>query len=124
MAVAARRRLTDQDRYLRSISEAAFQVRVIETARLNRWLVHHSRAALRQSGGYSTPIQGARGYLDLTMARKGRLIIAELKTEIGKLTEWEERWMEELTAGFGLYEGFEVYVWRPSDYDRICEVLQ
>lgn len=123
MAVpAARRRLTDQDRYLRSIPEAAFQTRVIETARTFGWLCHHTRPALRQGGRYSTPIQGAAGFPDLVLAKNGRVIFAELKTETGRLTDWQEQWIQALTSD--PLNAPEVFVWRPSDYEEeICKVL-
>src|SRR3981081_4386953 len=96
MAVAATRRLTEQERLLRTIPEASFQIRVIEVAKMYGWLVHHGRPAMRQNGGFSTPIQGGPGFRDLVLARRGRVIFAELKTETGKVTQFQERWLGEL----------------------------
>lgn len=42
---------------------------------------------------------------------RGPVIVAELKTEKGKVTEDQERWLE----AFRQVPGVEVYVWRPSD---------
>lgn len=128
MSVAAKRRLTDQDRYFRDVSESALQTRVIETAKAFGWLVHHARPAMRQSGQWSTPIQGAPGYPDLTMVRGGRVIFAELKTEVGKVTDWQERWLKELAfagdpGSDPLEGGVECYVWRPSAIEEIAKVL-
>jgi VRR-NUC domain-containing protein len=119
MAVAKHLPLTPLQRNFRAISEASFQIRVVEVARMYGWLVHHTRPALRQSGGYSTPIQGVPGFPDLCLARRGRVLMVELKTELGKLSEFQERWLEALSG-----DGAEVFVWRPSDTDLIHEILK
>jgi len=53
----------------------------------------------------------SRGYPDLTMAQKGRIMFVELKTMKGRLSEHQERWLLALES----VETNEVHVWRPSD---------
>jgi hypothetical protein len=48
-----------------------------------------------------------------------RLIFAELKREKGKLSESQKVVLAELET-----LGVEVYVWRPSDWDTILELLK
>ncbi len=64
-------------------------------------------------------IHSPRGWPDLALCRPPRLILAELKTEKGKLTVPQERWLELLRA----VPGVEVYLWRPSDLQDIALVL-
>ena len=122
MAVT-RRRLTDRDRELRAVPEAAFTTQVVRLARTYGWLVHHSRPARALHGRWSTPIEGSPGLPDLVMVRPrlpSRLIFAELKREAGGVTsEWQVAWLNALDD----VAGVEVYVWRPSQYDEIAEVL-
>ena len=100
-----------------SISEAAFHSQVIEIARLRGWLVHAERPARRQSGHWSTPIQGDAGFPDLVMARGGRLVFAELKSARGRVSPEQQEWLDALRLVV------QVYIWRPLDWDRIVELL-
>jgi hypothetical protein len=59
------------------------------------------------------------------LARRGhgpptRLILAELKTDRGKVTPHQAEWLELL----GACPGVETYLWRPADFDTIAEVLK
>lgn len=91
-----------------AMTEAELQAAVIDLARFYGWLVHHTRPALRQSGRWSTPIQGDRGYPDLTLAKVGRLLIPELKSQRGVRTCEQIRWAEALRPHYRL--------WRPVDW--------
>lgn len=79
-------------------------------------MVNHSLPAMNTRGKWATHVQGATGYVDLTMARDGRVIFAELKTEKGKLSPAQEEWRDAL-------EGQEYYLWRPSHWPIIERVL-
>ena len=101
-------------------SEKEFQAAVIEYAHLNGWLVHHGRAAQVREGKWVTPIQGDAGYVDLTLARPGIVIGAELKAEKGRLSEGQKEWEAVLRQA---YE-FDYRLWRPSDWDEIETTLR
>ena len=64
----------------------------------------------------------AAGFPDLCMVRRdGRLIFAELKHE-GKTTS-----AAQISSGYEATDdmlGQEVYLWRPSDWDSIIEILE
>jgi len=64
-------------------------------------------------------IHSPKGFPDLVLRRPPRLIFAELKTEKGKLTPSQEEWQADLKAC-----GQEVYIWRPSDFEKIAEILR
>lgn len=97
------------------ISEAAFQRAVIEIAKWERWLVHHTRPAQMRSGRWATPIQGDAGFPDLVLAHPARgLIFAELKSAVGRVSDQQTEWLETLRAN-----GVEAYIWRPRDLQTI-----
>lgn len=68
------------------------------------------------------------GWPDLALVRRGRLILAELKTERGKVTPEQAAWIDDLervrddsradalTARRANDPVLGVYVWRPRDY--------
>lgn len=124
--------MTAATKPLLSATEAEFQNLIIEYAQIRGWLVMHTRPA-RTERGWRTPLQGDAGYPDLTMARRGRLVIAELKSESGKVTREQAAWLEHLpprvaqeddSADRDIHShAIEVYVWRPRDWERIKEVL-
>lgn len=97
-------------------TEAEFQKLVIEYAQLRGWMVAHFRPAQTQSGRWSTPMTGQTGYPDLTMARRGVVIHAELKSEKGKVRPEQQCWVNAM--------GDSAVVWRPSDWPEVQEVLR
>ena len=97
-----------------TLSETDFQNTIIEVAELHRWLVYHTHDSRRS----------APGFPDLTMVRDGMLIFAELKTEKGKLTEDQAQWIAELDNVRLRTGATRVFLWRPSDWKEIEEVLR
>lgn len=90
-------------------SEAHFQGRVVRLARVLGWRDYHTRDS-----------QGsAPGFPDLILLRPPRLVVAELKSQHGRLTRPQREWLAEFRAC-----GDEVYVWRPSDFEQIKRVLR
>ena len=111
---------------VKPITEAEFQQQVIQLAKLRGWLVHHTRPARMKVRGvetYRTPIAGHAGFPDLVLARRGRVIYAELKAQAGQLREDQIRWRDamcppERQAFCGWF------LWRPSDWATIEKVLE
>jgi VRR-NUC domain len=95
-----------------ALSEAQLQACVLDFARLTGWLATHSRPAAGRAGRWATPVQGEPGFPDLVLARRGRVVVVELKSQRGRLTGEQQLWLAELRAAAGV----EVYVWRPSDW--------
>lgn len=95
------------------LSEDDFLTMVIDRARARGWMVYHPRPA-RSSKGWRTPGQGTPvGFPDLVLARDGEVLIRELKSETGRVTDAQQSWLDAC--------GGEV--WRPSDWPRIVELL-
>lgn len=90
-------------------TEAQFQTQVVQLARLMGWAVYHPWLSVRSTAGWP----------DLALVRNGRLILAELKTDTGKLTAAQEGWLNELSK----VKGIEVSIWRPGLWPEIEAVL-
>lgn len=90
------------------LTERAWQAQVEAIARTAGWLVYHTHDSRR-----SVP-----GFPDLVLVCGPRLIFAELKTQKGRITPDQQRWLDALTAA-----SVEVYVWRPADNDDVVATL-
>lgn len=106
-------------------SERQFQTAVVEYAEHLRWLAYHTFDSRRSKPGFP----------DLVLLRPPRLIIAELKTEKGRVKPDQREWLDGLAeiATDAIYLGpdgvcpirpVEVHVWRPSDWPEIGQVLR
>jgi hypothetical protein len=90
-------------------TEREFQAQVVELARTLGWRCYHPWLSIRSE----------RGWPDLALFKPGRFLLAELKTDKGKLTPAQAAMIEDLQAA-----GVEVHVWKPADWDRVVEVLR
>jgi hypothetical protein len=90
-------------------TEKSFQGWVIEFAQWHHWEVFHPW----------TSIHSPQGWPDLALVRPPRFVVAELKSQKGKLRPAQARWLDKLER----CPGVEVFVWRPSDRDEIGIVL-
>ncbi len=104
------------------VSEDELQSTIIAAADVFGWHVHHDRAAMNARGKWATHIQGDAGFPDLVLARRGRVIFAELKRATGKVSDDQAEWLEAL--GVNTTGNPEVYVWRPIDLPEIMEILR
>ena len=93
-----------------AISESELQGFVVTLARTHGWLAYHTHDSRRSEAGFP----------DLCLVRDGRVIFAELKSMKGKVTDAQQRWLDEL----GGADGVEVYVWRPVDIDDLNGILR
>jgi hypothetical protein len=91
-------------------TEAQWLAQVRDLARLWRWEFYHPWLS----------VHSAAGWPDVALVRPPRLILAELKRDDGRTSAEQERWLGLLRA----CPGVEVYVWRPSDLDRVVETLR
>ncbi|MEE9401289.1 MAG: VRR-NUC domain-containing protein [Dehalococcoidia bacterium] len=101
------------------MNEAELTTLVIDMAKTFGWLVHHQRPGRMADGRWRSSIQGHKGFPDLVLVHPetGVLIFAELKSEKGRLRPEQKLWMHSLAYGYSYY------IWRPSDWDEIEEVL-
>lgn len=99
------------------MSEAALQSAILEMAALLGWLCMHLRSA-RTKDGWRTAVEGngAAGYPDLTLARGGFLIFAELKSATGRVSPEQQRWLDELTTVSVGANRVQTYLWSPVQW--------
>ena len=101
------------------ILERDFQQQVTDLAEICGWSWAHFRPA-RTLHGWTTPVSGplGKGWPDLVLLRRERIVFAELKRDKGKV-DAHQAWVLELLGAAA-----EAYVWRPSDLTAIAEVLR
>lgn len=116
-------RLTDQQRQDRSLSEAEFRGQVDDLARIYGWESMHVDPLRGHGGIWRTPTHGSlgKGWPDTVYAHpsRQRVLFVEFKKELGDTSSDQDYVLAVLRAA-----GQEVYVWRPSDIERITEVLR
>jgi VRR-NUC domain-containing protein len=102
-------------------TERQFERAIVEYAQLNGWMTWHAYDSRR-----STP-----GWPDLAMARGGRLVLAELKTEKGRVSRDQQAWLDALGIQDEYARRFlagqsrlQVFLWRPSDWPEVEWVLR
>ena len=91
-----------------TMTEKEFQARVIQVAKIHRWLVYHPYDSRR-----STP-----GFPDLVLVKDSRVWFRELKTDKGRLTDAQKLWGERLIEA-----GQDYAVWRPAERTEIFRTL-
>jgi hypothetical protein len=92
------------------MSESELRARVVKLAHFHGWRVFSLPIARTRR-----PVKDAVGYPDLTLARQGRVLWIELKTEAGVLSVEQTQWLKDLPA---------MLVVRPSDLDNMELVLR
>ena len=97
-------------------SERIFQDKVEQIAKMNGWLIFHASPHLVRPGVWRSD---GRGFPDLVLVHKSRgLIFAELKTDLGRLSEHQLDWGEAIVSAGGEY-----HLWRPQNLQAIAERL-
>lgn len=94
--------------------EGDFQSRVTDLATLRGWIWVHYRPA-RTAKGWHTPLQGKKGCPDLILARRGVVLLVELKSDTGSASRDQKDWLAAL--------GPNARLWRPRDWPEILETL-
>lgn len=89
-------------------SEKEFQAAVVALAKQNGWIVHHHFDSRRSEPGWP----------DLVLIRDGKLLIRELKTEIGEESPEQIVWLAALRSC-----GVDAETWRPSQLGTIVKEL-
>ena len=100
------------------LSENDFYNQIVDLAHTFGWKVADFRPA-QTAKGWRTPVGAdGKGFPDLVLSRikdgERRVIFAELKAEKGVLSVEQLEWLTVLKGE----------VWRPSDFDRIVELLK
>ena len=99
-------------------TEKQLEAAVVQFAELMGWMSYHAFDSRR-----STP-----GFPDRVFLRPPRILFVEFKTEKGRVSKDQMRWLDMLSmveVGLGPPAGrFSVRVWRPSDWADIEEALR
>ena len=88
--------------------EREWQAQVVGWAKTLGWRVYHTHDSRRSEPGWP----------DLALVHD-RLVMAELKTDTGRVSDDQQQWLALLTAA-----GVETYLWRPKDVDEVLSVLR
>ena len=97
-------------------SERLFQDKVEQIAKMNGWLIFHASPHQVRPGVFRSD---GKGFPDLCLCHPKRgFIMAELKSQDGRLSHDQKLWAEAL-----LNAGIEHYVWRPNQLDLIAARL-
>jgi len=124
-----------------AVPEKDLQGRIIDYAHVCGWKVAHFRPARTEKGWRTAVSADGAGFPDLLMTRKGRMFVAELKSQKAELTDNQLMWQSEMqevqgyarrfplggqTTTSDMVEPVRYFVWRPSDWDSgmIEEVLR
>ncbi len=103
------------------ILEKDFAQAFDDLATLRGWTWCGFRPARQKIDGeeqYRTPLVGQKGLPDRILARNGVVLLVELKTDTGRLSEGQKIWAEALKGVMGYY------VLRPSDWADIDRILE
>lgn len=111
MTTSIRQRRSRSVRAATEGTEADFQRRITDYAQLRGWMFAHIPDSRRAAAG--TP-----GFPDLVLVREDVVLFVEVKTERGKLSAAQNAWQGAL-----LDAGQPVFVWYPSKWEMIQEVL-
>ncbi len=92
------------------ITEKALLDAVVTLAKRWNWQVFHALPSMNRRGAWATHFRGHAGFPDLVLSHRiGDLVIVELKSEIGRLTDGQHKWLQSFEAA-----GIETHVWRPA----------
>jgi hypothetical protein len=97
------------------IREKELSIAIKAYAEQQGWLIHYERQSGHVGENGKWRGSGPKGKPDLTLARNGRVMLAELKTEKGRCSPEQRAWLDEL-GGYG-------HLWRPSDAQFIMDEL-
>ena len=90
------------------MTERELQEAVRQLAALYGWRYFHVFNSRRSPAGFP----------DCVLVKPPRLVIAELKSDDGRVTPAQKVWLEDLRRS-----SCEVYVWKPADLQDIARIL-
>ena len=93
------------------MTENELQDAVAEYAQTLGYMVAHSRPARTDKGWRTAWSYDGKGYFDLTLIGRGRVVFAEIKAAGKKQTPDQLRWYEH-----AIVHGLDVVVWWPKDW--------
>ncbi len=91
-----------------------FEDQIIRLARVHGYLVHHQRPMQRADGQWRSGISGDKGFPDLVLCGRGRVMFRECKVGRAKTTPEQFQWLMGMSDA-----GLDAKVWRPEMMDEI-----
>jgi hypothetical protein len=110
------KKLTEQEKLLRQISERDWQGHVCKIAASFGWKFYHPPDNRPVNGRIQKVVSG---FPDLCLIKGSTMIFAELKRELGVVSPEQHEWAEAIRNC-----GIHVYIWRPSDLNQVVEILR
>lgn len=99
-------------------NEEQFQKETIAVLQKYDWRVMHTRRARAGNDRFITPVAAdGKGFPDLIAVRE-RVLAIELKAEDGYPKPEQLAWWHWFRQA-----GIESYIWRPSDWDKMMEII-
>ena len=91
------------------ITEKQWAQQVVDLSRQFGWKVYRTWNSIHSPAGFP----------DIVAVKDSELLVVELKSEKGKLTETQKEWLSafQLTCA-------RVFVWRPSDFEEVVAILR
>lgn len=86
------------DPMAKAMSERELESAVLEIAATYGWLRFHAARAFGRDGRMFTAQRGDTGFLDLVLARRGSIVVTELKALQGRLSPPQRDWLGELSG--------------------------
>lgn len=102
-----------------ALTEAQFQEQITGLSKALGWRHLHVRRSIGKGRKWVTATNVAWPDLTLWSERQQRLLVAELKTDRGVLSEDQAEVLSSLERA-----GVEVHVWRPWMWDEIVQTLR
>ena len=93
------------------LTEAQFQRRVVDFARVLGWGVYHTFDSRKSEPGFPD--------LVAVHPAQRRILYVELKSARGRLSLAQRQWLDKLARA-----GAETAMWRPADWDEAVAVLR
>lgn len=90
------------------MTEDEWQAKVIDTAVWLQWTWCHIPTVQLVDGRYVTTYEGDGGLPDLILARRGVVLLRELKTDRGRPSKKQMKWLDNGAK-----------IWRPRDWDSV-----
>ena len=91
------------------LTEREFQASVLDLARITGWLAYHTHNSRHSE----------KGFPDLCLVRANVCIMAELKSDTGRVSADQAAWITALDA----IPGIIAAVWRPRDWPMVEAML-
>lgn len=103
---------------VRDMTEAEFQDNVVRLAKAHGWLVCHVYPGRTATGKVRTNTT-YKGFPDLTLLKRGRLVFLELKAVDGTASPEQRRWI----ALSQHVPGVEAYIVDPRDWPAVHRLI-